>query len=192
MESLLKEAFTKPVQNGTRRRRSQNYSMLASDNTKCPKLDTTLKFQTVLDAVGPLTNILKMHQKGSLSNKTTVDVVKQAMRFLGNASSAILAKRRRRVADYLNKDLQDLRPLIEVEEHFQDALSFLFGKDFERVARDHMESVKSITKLSAARRGAPNPPFFGKAAPTIRQLVEVVDHSEKAVAEEVDIERTAA
>ena len=189
MESLLKEAFTKPVQNGARRRRSQNYSMLASDNTKCPKLDTILKFQTVLDAVGPLTNILKMHQKGSLSNKTTVEVVKQDMQFLGNASSAILAKRRRRVADYLNKDL---RPLIEVEEHFQDALSFLFGKDFERVARDHMESVKSITKLSAARRGAPNPPFFGKAAPTIRQLVEVVDPSEKAVAEEVDIERTAA
>ena len=115
----------------------QNYGMLASDNTKYPKLDTTLKAQVpkacnckdgdwslchlqilVLDAVGPLAHILETHQKGSLSNETTVEAVKQAMRFLDNASSAILAERRRHMVDYLNKDLH---PLIEEEEHFQDA-----------------------------------------------------------------------
>ena len=84
------------------------------------------------------------------------------MQFLGNASSAISAERRRRMANYLNKDLC---PLIEEKEHFHDAPPFMFGKVFKRVVRDHVESVKSLRKLSAARSGAQNLPFFRQGHP---------------------------
>ena len=92
-EMLLKEAFSKLEQNGMRCRWRQKYGMPAFENTKCPKLDTTLKAQVpkackdgdrplcrlqtlVLDAVGPLAHILESLQKGSLSNETTIEAVK--------------------------------------------------------------------------------------------------------------------
>ena len=106
--------------------------------------------------------ILESHQKGSLSNGTTIEAMKQDMRFLGNASSVISAERRCHMADYLNKDLYQL---IEEQERFQNAPPFLFGKDFERAARDHVESIKCLRKLAVVRSRAPNPPFFRQDRP---------------------------
>ena len=75
-----------------------------------------------------------MQQKGTFWKEINVEVIKQAMQFLGNASSVISAERSCRVADYLNKDL---RPQIKEEERFQDAQPFLFGNNLKQVVRDH-------------------------------------------------------
>ena len=115
--------------------------------------------------------------------------MKQAMRFLGNASSAISSERRRRVADYLNNNL---RPLIEEEEYFQNDPPFLFGKDFKREVRDHVESIKSLRKLTPYEAELRSHPFFDKATPTIRLLVGEADPIAKAVVEKNDINHIAA
>ena len=106
--------------------------------------------------------ILESHQKGSLSNETKIEVMKQDMPFLGNASSVISAERRCHMADYHNYDLYQLT---EEQERFQNAPPFLFGKDFERAARDHVESIKCLRKLAVIRSGAPNPSFFRQDRP---------------------------
>ena len=48
-ECLLKEAFSKPVANATRRRWRRTHGIPASDHTKCPKLDNTLRAQVPKD-----------------------------------------------------------------------------------------------------------------------------------------------
>ena len=84
---LLQEAFAKPVPNATRRRWRRTYGMPATDVTKCPKLDTTLRPQVpkdgkdgdrslsrlqtlLLDARGPLSAMLESHQAGRLAPET--------------------------------------------------------------------------------------------------------------------------
>lgn len=119
-EVLLKEAFSKPVSNGTRRRWRKAYGMPACDNTKCPKLDNTVKAQLpreckdadrplarlqalMLDAVGPLNTLLELHQGGQLTPEKAVEATSQALRFLGNASANVSTERRKKVANYLTK-----------------------------------------------------------------------------------------
>ena len=101
--------------------------MRASDHTKCPKLDNTLRAQVpkdckdadrtlsrlqalVLDAVGPLTNLLERKQAGQLTTEAAADAAQQALRFLGNAHANIATERRKRVISHLSKDL---RPLVD-------------------------------------------------------------------------------
>jgi hypothetical protein len=83
-EAFLTEAFTNPVPNTTRRRWRRTYGIPATDVTKCPKLDNTLRAQVpkngkerdrvfsriqtlLLDAVGPLAGVLEAHQDGCLT-----------------------------------------------------------------------------------------------------------------------------
>lgn len=49
------------------------------------------------------------------------------------------------MASHLNRDLQ---PLVEESDRFTSAAPFLFGKDFEKAAKDHIDSVKSLRKVS--------------------------------------------
>ena len=167
-EAFLESAFTKPVSNSTRRRWRKIHGMPACDSTKCPKLDSTIKAQLpkeckeadrplarlqalVLDAVGPLSALLELHQKGQLTPDKAGEAASQALRFLGNASTNISAERRRKIANYLNKDLH---PLIE-DGDFSNAAPQLFGKDFEKSAKEHIDSVKSLRKISqTANQGA--------------------------------------
>ena len=123
--SLLRDAFTKMVPNGTRRRWREHYRMPTSRFTKCPKLDTMLKSKLpkqckdadrplaknqalLLDAVGPLTHLLEKELP-----KEIADTVTQSIRFLGNASANISSERRRRAGSFLNDDLKCL-----IEEMF--------------------------------------------------------------------------
>lgn len=176
-EVLLKDAFSKPVSNGTRRRWRKAYGMPACDSTKCPKLDNTVKAQLpkeckdadrplarlqalLLDAVGPLSALLELHQGGQLTPEKAVEATSQALRFLGNASANISVERRKRVANYLNKDL---RTLIE-DDSFSNAAPCLFGKDFEKSAKEHIDSVRSLRKMGTTNQGA-GPKFFRPSRP---------------------------
>ena len=175
--SVLKEAFSRPVANTTRRRWRRTHDMPTCDDTKCPKLDNTVKaqvpndckdanrslsrFQTlVLDAVGPLTSLLEVQQDGHLTTEAAAEAATPALHFLGNAHSHISAERRKRAVTYLNKDL---RPLVEEDEHFTAAAPYLFGKDFEKSAKHHIDSMKSLRKISQTQ--ANNPKVFSVQPP---------------------------
>ena len=144
--------------------------MPACDATKCPRLDATIKAQAsrarlqtlLLDVVGPLTSLLEQGQKGHLTPKAAADAATQALRFLGNASAAISHERRKCVADCLNRDL---RPLLEEEDRFREAAPYLFGKEFERSAKDHIDSVKSLRKMTQQQSLPSGTPFFRQGCP---------------------------
>lgn len=176
-ESQLKDVFAKTVPNGTRRRWRQAFGMPACDATKCPKLDATIKAQVpkackdadrqlgrlqalVLDAVGPLTHIVEQGQKGTLTPEVAAEAATQALRFLGNASASISLDRRRQVAEHINKDL---KPLLEDEDRFRDAPPLLFGRDFEKSAKEHMDSVRSLRKI--AQQPQAKTQFFRRSHP---------------------------
>lgn len=178
-ETLLKEAFSKPVANASRRRWRKTFGMPASDMTKCPKLDNTLRPQLpkdakdgdrglsriqtlVLDAVGPLTRVLELHQAGRLTTDIAVDATSQALKFLGNTHAQISTERRKKIAGHLNKDL---RPLVEEPERFSSAAPYLFGRDFEKEAKDHIDSVRSLRKLSAPSGAPRQNQFFRPGRP---------------------------
>ena len=162
-EAFLTEAFTKPIPNTTRRRWRWTYGMPATDMTKCPKLDNTLRAQVpkngkdgdrvfsriqilLLDAVGPLAGVLEAHQAGRLTPEAAADAAAQALKFVGNTHANISTERRKRIVEHLNKDL---RPLAEETDRFTTAPPLLFGKDFEKAAKEHVDSVRSIRKLQA-------------------------------------------
>ena len=134
--------------------------MPATDATKCPKLDNVLRPQVpkdakdgdrtlcrlqtfLLDAVGPLAHMLELHQSGRL---TADEATTQALRFLGNAHSHISSERRKKIGSHRNKDLH---PLVEESERFASAAPYLFGQEFEKAAKDYVESVRSLRKMSA-------------------------------------------
>ena len=140
----------------------------------CPKLDLTLRPQIpkeareadrslcrlqtlVLDAVGPLSAMLELHQAGNLTPEAAVEAATQSLKFLGNAHSNISSERRKKVATNLNKDL---RPLVEEPERFSKAAPYLFGRDFEKSAREHVESVRSLRKLNARSASYRQGQFF--------------------------------
>ena len=152
--------------------------MPASDHTKCPKLDTTLRPQVPkegkdaeralshlqtfsLDTIGPLASLLEQKQAGRLTAESAADAATQALRFLGNAHAHISAERRKRIVSYFNADL---RPLIEDADRFQSATPLLFGKDFEKSAKEHVDYVRSLKKLGPAH-GRHRQPVFSIRPP---------------------------
>ena len=178
-ESLLKEAFAKTVLNGTRRQWRQTFGMPACDATKCTRLDSAIKAQAskackdgdklfarlqtlLLDVVGPLTSLLEQGQKGCLTPKAAADAATQALRFLGNANANISCKRRKHVADCLNRDLH---PPLEEEDRFREVAPYLFGKEFERSTKDHIDSVKSLRKMTQPQSWPSGTPFFWQGWP---------------------------
>ena len=85
------------------------------------------------DCVGPLAHILEEAQKGSFSTKDIVDATGQAINLLGNASSHIAQDCCRKIAEYLNSDVQDF---VEDENQFVDAAPMLFGKTLTRWSKN--------------------------------------------------------
>ena len=182
-EALLKDAFSKTVPNDTRRRWQKQFGMPASDHTKCPKLDTTLKarlpkqckeadrplacLQTLLlDTMGPLTHLLELHRNDKLTPEAVAETTAQAVKFVGNASAAISQDRRRRAGAFFN---EDLKPFIEEQEHFTEAAPLLFGREFLSTAKSHADSVKALDRLSQKgnqRQSRPNgQQFFRSGRP---------------------------
>ena len=65
---------------------------------------------------------------------------------MGNAHAHISTERRKKAVTHLNSEL---RPLVEESERFQAAAPLRFGKDFEKSAKEHIDSVKTLKKVGA-------------------------------------------
>ena len=115
--------------------------------------------------MGPLTYALEQHQAGKLGAESAAET--QALKFLGNASANISVERRKQVASFLN---EDLRSLVEEEDQFTSAAPFLFGKEFEKGAKEHIDSVKSLRKFCQPRDGGQRKTkFFRTSRPYSQQ-----------------------
>lgn len=150
------------------------YGMPALDATKSQKLDNMLCPQIpkeakeadrslgrlqalLLDAIGPPTNVLELQQARCLTADATMEAVTQALHFLGSAHANISSGRRKKVAGHLNKDLC---PLVEEADRFTSSALYLFGLEFEKAAKDHVESVHSMQKLSTPTGNSCKGQFF--------------------------------
>ncbi len=180
----LKECFSRTMPNATRKKWRLTYGTPQSEATRCPMFDTTVKTQVskqvkdgdrplarlqtlVLDAVGPLAAILEEAAKGNLSPRVAVEAATTSLRLLGNASANLSQERRRRIVVDLNKDLKDL---IEDPDHFKEAAPMLFGKAFDQVAKNHVDAIKALRRVTQPgnrqsqffRPGRPHNPQYGR------------------------------
>lgn len=159
---LLEDSFTKSVPNEQRKLWRKRFAAPDVDSARCPKLDKAVlaqlpkaakdqdrnlsRLQTfVTDSIGPMVHLLEEAQQGTLKQKDVIDAIKQAVRSVGNATAQISQERRKRIASHLNSDVQDL---VTDEEQFKSAPPLLFGKDFDKAVKEHVDTVKSLRKTT--------------------------------------------
>ena len=98
-----------------------------------------------LDAVAPLTAVVKSVDAGELMLKGAVTAVQSALMLMGNVHQKVAQQRRKKVLLQLNPALSSLA---DEDKGFQKAAPMLFGEEFARRATDRVEAVKVIKKLS--------------------------------------------
>ena len=83
------------------------------------------------------------------------------MELIGNASARISRLRREKVCSNLNKSLQ---PLAQRDELYKDAPPALFGAEFAKKSKDHVDQLKAIMATVPRK----NQQFFPDAPPKSR------------------------
>ena len=152
------------VDNATWHNTRRGFIVPDSPAVRTPRLDSVLKadalqqtkaldkelakVQTfVLDAAGPLTQVLEAaNSEEGLSTEVAIEAARAALMLVGNANARMSRQRRQRVLAEFNKSLQ---PMADKDEEFSSATPYLFGPDFAKRAKEHMDQVKS---LQAARK----------------------------------------
>ena len=82
-----------------------------------------------------------------------------AVELEGNASARISRHRREKVTQDLNKALL---PMAKVDNSFRDALPLLFGTEFAKKAKDHIDQVKAMRATLPTKNG---PRMFFRGPP---------------------------
>ncbi len=93
--------------------------------------------------VAEIRNALILGEYGQMVIVNDADIVSTALRFLGNASSNISQERRCRIAEHLNRDV---KVLVEDKVQLREAAPLLFGRTFDKVAKDHVDAERSLRK----------------------------------------------
>ena len=115
----------------------------------------------VLDSMAPLTYLLEAEVKGeSLTLEQVRDATKTAVELSGNANARISRLRREKVCQDLNKSLI---PLAKEDQNFDNAPPALFGAEFAKNAKDHVDQVKALRSTNKDGR-----PFFRGGPPNNR------------------------
>lgn len=172
-QSLLVEACTRSVPNNVRRKTRSAYPLPKVAATKTPQMDTFLKtdlspaskaldkdlakLQTfVLDALAPLSLVLDRDSKGqTMSKEETLEAVHTAVHLIGNANARISRVRREKAIVDINKALL---PLVQDDSNFVDAPPVLFGSEFGRKSKEHVDQVKALR--STISKDPPKRTFF--------------------------------
>jgi len=176
---VIKDAFSK-----TLLAKKQKNVKKKSDfvHTKCPKLDPAIKSKLpkkakdtdenlvrlqskVLDVASPLVSLLESARRGTLTPKDAAETAQQALKLLGNASATISADRRQKATRYLNRELATL---VKEPDTFSDAAPLLFGKEFDKQAREHMDTLRSLQRSSSFSGGRSNQSFWRGCPPMSR------------------------
>ena len=165
-KALLQMSFcrAKPADNKTRKVWLAKFSAPAGDETRCPKLDSVIKGQLkkdvvesdrklsrlqnfTLDAVGPFVAALEeaTSEEGPPNMDLIVNSLQQGLVLLGNASSHFSHERRLKILQHLNPDLKSLAE----DEDYSKAPPFLFGKGFEKLAKERADAVQCLRKATS-------------------------------------------
>ena len=161
---VIQDSFSKTLPSDKRLGMKRKHPPPDSVHTKCPRLDPAIKSKLpkqakdtdanlariqarVLDAVNPLVNLLESARKGTLTPRDAAESAQQALRLLGNASATISMDRRQKATRFLNKELSTL---VQEEDTFRDAAPLLFGKDFDKKAKEHIDTARSLQRFSSS------------------------------------------
>ena len=158
-KSLLESRCTQSVPNEKRKKIRARFPQPKVAATKTPRLDDFLKatipttaknedkelakIQTfVLDSMAPLTALLEAgNSEEELTLEAVTNATTTAVELLGNASARISRLRREKVCNHLNKSLQ---PIAKRDELFKKAAPDLFGAEFAKTSKDHVDQLKAI------------------------------------------------
>ena len=100
-------------------------------------------------------------QGHKISHNEALSAARAAIELIGNANAKISHLRRTKVISHLNKSLL---PLVEEDSHFREVAPSLFGPEFARMSKEHVEQVKPIR--SAGTTGNSKQQFFRSGPPT--------------------------
>ena len=166
-ELLLQRAFT-PLKNPDRRALRRQFLVPDSPVTMAPKLDKVMAAECLpgvrstdqslarlqalmLDAVGPLTDLLEKMGNSEDGNEETLDfqvvedTIQSALAFLGNAATQFSIYRRTKILEEYNKELVSFSE--ELEPELRAAAPLLFGPSFTKQAADHLGQVEALKKV---------------------------------------------
>ena len=112
----------------------------------------------ILDSMAPLSALMEMisHDTDRVSIEDIRNATLTATELIGNASAQISHLRREKLMHSINKDLI---PLVKEDGAFLEAPPNLFGPDFSKRAKDHLDQVKSLkaATLPPRRQGTTRP-----------------------------------
>ena len=101
--------------------------------------------------------------KPAQNSDTSEKVSKLALQLLANASAHISKERHKERRKNALKDLnKDLLTITEEDKRFANVTPMLFGDDFEKTMKEHMEAMRCIRKSSGAKM---TESFFRKGHP---------------------------
>ncbi len=172
---LLTERCTLGLKNDARLKARRRYPLPKVPATKTPQLDGFIKSEVtmatrnadkelarlqslVLDSLAPLTHLLEAEQRGGPPTwEEAKKAVVAATELVSNASAKITHLRREKVTTDLNKALL---PVAKEAANFQSAPPSLFGTEFAKKAKDHVDQVKAM-RASLPTKPDTRSPFRG-------------------------------
>ena len=170
------------MKNAERLQTRSHYPLPKVPAARTPQLDSYLKseisqgtkagdkdlarIQTFVLDLAPLTAILEgaNNSQGDLKRKHTLDSVTSAVALIGNATAKISHLRKEKVTSDLNKALL---PIILEDEKFTKAPPALFGTEFAKTAKEHVDQVKALRSTLGAREAPKANRLFGRPPLTV-------------------------
>ena len=176
---LLTSACTRGMSLDARKRTRSKYKLPHVEATRTPRVDHVMralappaakstdrelsKIQTyMLDSLAPISCLLDHAEKMSVEDLR--EASSTAASLIGNANAQMSRLRREKFVTSVNKNLL---PLVKDNSDFASVSPNLFGPDFSKRAKDHLDQVKSLRHTAPVRpfqRGAESSrkPFFRK------------------------------
>ena len=109
-----------------------------------------------------LTHLMELDAQGhEISHSQATSATKVAIELIGNANAKISHLHQTKVISQLNKSLL---PLTEEDSNFEGVAPSLFGPEFARKSKDHVEQVKALRSSGGARESKQQ--FFRQGPPT--------------------------
>ena len=159
---LLTEACTRSVSFEKRKRTRGHYKLPKVDATRTPRVDNVMqalaqtpaksadkelaRLQTfVLDSLAPVSSILE--NVGKMTVQEVYDAASSAASLVRNASARISRLRREKFAASINKSLV---LLVKEDKDFAEVAPNLFGVDFAKRAKEHLNQVKTLRQASSS------------------------------------------
>ncbi len=170
---FLTERFSKPLPNEARLRVRRQFALPDVEATKVPQTDFFVKSHAsnaakstdrelaklqalINDGIAPITAILtKGDKEESMSGDEVLKAAESAAELLGNASAKLSQLRREKLTSDFNKSLL---PLVKSGMDFSEASPRLFGAEFAKLAKEHVEEMKALKSTLPSR--SDSQPFF--------------------------------